>query len=161
MGENGVDLAEHDGKTARWAFRRAAGAALLAVALASPGCSEATVSGPSAVGNNVPLTVETFSGTLPVGEFRFYSFTVPTAGITTLTLLSLTEAGVPSTAFVQLALGVPRGVDCAVIDARNATPGVVGQVVLTPDPGVYCARISDAGNLTAPVEFSMNVARPR
>jgi hypothetical protein len=137
------------------------GIVVVGIALAGPGCAEATVSGPTAVGNNVTLTVETFSGTLPVGGSRFYSFTVPQTGSTTATLLSLKQDGVDSTAIVLIGLGAPRGTECLLIDGRQVSVDVVAQVSLSPDPGIYCARISDAGNLTGPVEFSINIVRPR
>ena len=43
----------------------------------------------------------------------------------------------------------------------QVTTGVAPQVSLSPDPGVYCARIADAGNLTGPVDFSINIVHPR
>ena len=137
------------------------GIVVIGTALAGPACTDATVSGPTAVGNNVTQTVETFSGTLPVGGFRFYSFTVPRTGQTSVTLLSLKENGVDSTVFVTLGLGAPRGTDCLNIDALQVTPGVSPQVSLQPEPGIYCARIADAGNLTGPADFSINIVRPR
>ena len=48
-------------------MRRVLGIVVLGIAMAGPACAEATVSGPTAIGNNVTLTTETFSGTLPVG----------------------------------------------------------------------------------------------
>jgi hypothetical protein len=109
----------------------------------------------------VTVTVETFSGTLPVGGSRFYSFTVPQPGMTTATLLSLKQDGVDSTALVLIGLGAPRGTECLLLDGRQVAADVVPQVSLTPDPGIYCARISDAGNLTGPVDFSINIVHPR
>ena len=142
-------------------MRRTLGIVVIGAALAGPACADATVSGPTAVGNNVTQTVETFSGTLPVGGFRFYSFTVPRTGQVSVTLLSLKENGVDSTVFVILGLGGPRGTDCLNIDAQQVRPGVSPQVSLQPEPGIYCARIADAGNLTGPADFSINIVRPR
>jgi hypothetical protein len=137
------------------------GIVVIGLALAGPACAEATVAGPTAVGNNVTLTTEVFSGSLPVGGFRFYSFTVPQTGLTSVTLLSLTENGAASTATVFLGLGAPRGTECLLIDGQQVSPGVAAQVSLSPSPGVYCARIADAGNLTGPADFSINIVRPR
>lgn len=137
------------------------GLVVVGMALSGAACAEATVSGPTAIGNNVTLTVETFSGTLPVGGSRFYSFTVPQSGLTTVTLVSLKQDGVNSNTIVLVGLGAPRGTECLLIDGRQVTADVVAQVSLTPDPGVYCARISDAGNLTGPADFSINIVRPR
>jgi hypothetical protein len=137
------------------------GIVVVGMALAGTACAEATVSGPTAIGNNVTLTVETFSGTLPVGGSRFYSFTVPQTGLTTATLVSLRQDGVDSSAIVLIGLGAPRGTECLLIDGRQVAADVVAQVSLSPDPGIYCARISDAGSLTGPVDFSINIVRPR
>lgn len=137
------------------------GIVVVGMALSGTACAEATVAGPTAIGNNVTLTVETFSGSLPVGGSRFYSFTVPQSGLTTVTLVSLKQDGANSNTIVLVGLGAPRGTECLLIDGRQVTADVVAQVSLTPEPGVYCARISDAGNLTGPVDFSINIVRPR
>ena len=142
-------------------MRRVLGIVVLGIAMAGPACAEATVSGPTAIGNNVTLTTETFSGTLPVGGSRFYSFTVPQTGLTSVTLVSLKQNGEDSSVIVLIGLGAPRGTECLLLDGLQVTTGVSPQVSLTPDPGVYCARISDAGNLTGPVDFSINIVRPR
>jgi hypothetical protein len=134
---------------------------VIGVTLAGPACTEATVAGPSQLGNNAPFTVETFSGTLAVGGSRFYSFNVPRTGFTGVTLLSLKQNGAETTETVILGVGVPRGVDCPSLDARNTGVGVTPQVSFTPDAGIYCVRIGDAGTLTAPVDFSINISRPR
>ena len=142
-------------------MRSVLGIVMIGMALAGPACAEATVAGPTAIGNNATLTTETFSGTLPVGGSRFYSFTVPQIGSTTATLLSLKQNGEDISVFVILGLGAPRGTDCLLLDGRQVTTGVAPQVSLSPDPGVYCARIADAGNLTGPVDFSINIVHPR
>jgi hypothetical protein len=141
--------------------RAASAAVALMLGLAASSCSEASATGPTAIGNNATMTVETFSGTLPLTGFRFFSFAVPHAGATTLILLSLTENGAPSTATVQIGLGVPRGTDCALTDAAMVNPNVTGQVASLYQPSIYCARIGDTGNLKAPANFSINIIHPR
>lgn len=142
-------------------MRSVLGIVVIGIAMAGPACAEATVSGPTAIGNNVTLTTETFSGTLPVGGSRFYSFTVPQTGSTSVTLLSLKQNGADTSVIVLIGLGAPRATECLLLDGLQVTAGVSPQVTLSPDPGVYCARISDAGNLTGPVEFSINIVHPR
>lgn len=142
-------------------MRGVLGIVVIGLALAGPACAEATVSGPTAIGNNVTLTTETFTGTLPVGGSRFYSFTVPQTGLTSVTLLSLKQGGVETGTLVLLGLGAPRGTECLLIDGLQTAAGVTAQVALTPEPGVYCTRIADAGNLTGPADFSINIVRPR
>ena len=149
------------GKT-RFKSSRAAGAAVaLLLGLSASSCSEASATGPTAIGNNATMTTESFSGTLPLNGFRFFSFAVPHTGATTLILLSLTENGVASTNTVQIGLGVPRGTDCSLTDAAMVNPGVVGQVASLYEPAIYCARIGDTGNLKAQAEFSINIIHPR
>ncbi len=130
-------------------------------ASAGVACSEASVSSPTALGTNLPEAVEVFTGTLPLQGVLFYSFTVTKTGAASIILLGLTENGAPSTAAVQIAIGVPRGSDCPAIQTAITGPGVVPQVGITADPAIYCARIADVGNLQGPAQFAINIIRPR
>jgi hypothetical protein len=130
-------------------------------ACAGPACTEASVSSPTALGTNLPVAVEVFTGTLPVNGVRFYSFTVSKTGSASVVLLSLTENGEPSSAAVQIGIGAPRGIDCLATQTATIGPGAVAQVGITADPAVYCARIADVGNLQAPAQFAINIIRPR
>jgi hypothetical protein len=142
-------------------MRGVLGSVLVGMTLFGASCAEATVSGPSAVGNNASLTIQTFEGALPLGAFRFYSFTVLRPGLISVTLLGLKQGGADTTTPVLLGLGSPRGTDCAPIDARLTAADVVPQLTLQSNPGVYCARISDSGQLAGPVDFSINIVYPR
>lgn len=107
------------------------------------------------------VTVESFSGSLPLLGFRFYSFTMPRAGSVSVTLLSLREGTEPSTATIGIGLGVPRGTDCALSNTVNTGVGTSPQLtVATEAGGVLCVRVYDTGTLTAPVDFSLNITRP-
>jgi hypothetical protein len=107
------------------------------------------------------VTVESFSGSLPLLGFKFYSFTTPRAGTVELTLLSLREGTEPSTATIGIGLGVPRGMDCALSSTVQTGTGAVPQLsVATEAGGVLCVRVFDSGTLTAPVTFSVNITRP-
>ena len=68
------------------------------------------------------VTVETFIGTLPVEGSRFYSFTVPQDGLVSLTLLELAENGAPSSALVNIGIGIPQGTGCSVVGFRPDLP---------------------------------------
>jgi hypothetical protein len=116
---------------------------------------------PSDPGATQPVVVEAFNGTLAVGGSSFYSFTVTTTGNVSLLLHQLTEAGAPSTAIVTMGLGVPRATDCTATSVVGITAGGSPQLATSVTPAVYCARISDPGNLTAPVTFAINIIRPR
>ena len=104
---------------------------------------------------------ESFSGSLAVLGFRFYSFNVPTRGNVDVTLLSLTEGGAASSAAVLLTVGVPRGTDCIGTNSIGASAGATPQLGVALDPGIYCVRIADNGTLTAPVNFSITITRPQ
>ena len=107
-----------------------------------------------------PTTTEEFSGTLPVGGFKFYSFTTSTNGTINVTLTSVSGQFVPSTVTLGLGLGQPSGTDCTATTSVNTAAGTTAQVTGTYAPGVYCARVADVGNLFAPATFTISVAYP-
>ncbi len=104
---------------------------------------------------------ESFSGHLPLLSSRFYSFTMPQTGRVALTLLSLTAGGDPSSDQIGIGVGVPRGFDCIVSNTAVTGVGVTPQLQLELDPGVYCAAVFDNSTLSQPVDFSLNITRPR
>ena len=108
-----------------------------------------------------PIVVESFTGTIGLLGSAFYSFTVPVTGNVSLLLHQLSEAGAASTAIMGLGLGVPRGTDCTVTSPAATGPGATAQVTSSVPAGVYCVRITDLGNLTAPATFAINIIRPR
>jgi hypothetical protein len=135
---------------------------LLAVLLLAGACDQTEApAAPSSPGATQPIIVESFTGTLPVTGSRFYSFTVPVNGNVSLLLHTLTENGTASTAQVTIGLGFPRGTDCTLTDLVNAVPGGSPQLIAPVSPAVYCARISDPGNLTSTATFGLNIIRPR
>jgi hypothetical protein len=90
---------------------------------------------------------------LSVGGSRFYSFTVVQNGIINLTLTSL-GPGLPGDVAIELSLGQPAGTGCSASSTVTATldtaaPHLTG----TFPPGVYCARVTDTGNLSAAAQF--------
>ena len=107
-----------------------------------------------------PTATERFNGVLPVGGVRFYSFSVSVYGTVNITLLSVSEARIPSTAMLGLAIGSPSGTGCtvgsAVTVAADSTPQLTGAYI----PGVYCARIYDVGNLSTPATFDISIDHP-
>lgn len=103
--------------------------------------------------------VEKYVGTLGVGAFGFYSFTVPTFGKVELTLNAVNGPDGSEVA-LGLGLGAPRGRDCSTSTNTNAPPGTTAQLTATFDPGIYCARVSDVGNLSAAATFDISIAHP-
>lgn len=135
---------------------------LLLVILLSGACDKTeTPVAPSDPSFTQPIAVESFTGTLAVGGSSFYSFTVSQSGHVSLLLHQLTEGGVASTAQVTLGLGVPRATDCTVVNVAGVVAGATPQIIDSVTPAVYCARISDPGNLTGPAAFAVNIIRPR
>jgi hypothetical protein len=105
---------------------------------------------------------EVFSGTLPVQGSSFYSFTVTTSGQVSITLASLvaTQPGPALNAVLDLGVGTPLGTDCSVTNGVPAAPGLTAQLVNTLTPAIYCTRLSDPGNLAAPVNFTVRIVHP-
>ena len=107
------------------------------------------------------IAAESFRGTLPVGGSIFYSFTSPNDGPISLTLLELTVDGVASDVQVSVSLGRPAGTGCSAGTAILATAGSVAQISGDYGYGVYCALISDPGNLTAAARFNLNITHTK
>lgn len=125
------------------------------------GCGEAdTPTSPTADANAPQIVL--FTGRLPVGGSRFYSFTVSEAGTASLMLASLArDANGPALpASVALGLGVPRGIDCATTSSVTTGAALTVQISVDLQPGIYCARIADIGALTEPVAFAVRIAFP-
>jgi hypothetical protein len=132
---------------------------LALVGLASA-CDE-TVATPANPSFTQAVVHESFSGHLPLLSSSFYSFTVPQTGRVALTLLSLTVAGAPVSEQIGIGVGVPRGLDCIVTQTAITGPGATPQLQTELDPNVYCAVVFDNQTLTQPVDFSLNITRPR
>jgi hypothetical protein len=67
---------------------------------------------------------------------------------------------VPSTVMLAVGLGQPSGTDCVTTTSVNTAAGSTAQVTGNFDPAVYCAKVSDIGNLYAPASFSVSIAYP-
>jgi hypothetical protein len=107
------------------------------------------------------VTVETFTGTLPLKGSAFYSFSVTERGTTYLSLISLKEAGVASTVKVTIGLGTPRGTSCSSSNVLTVQADGSLQLTGTTDRGVHCAIVLDGGNLTSDATFTLNIVHPR
>jgi len=108
-----------------------------------------------------PTVTEAFTGTLPVGGFKFYSFNIAVNGTVNVTLQSVSGTNVPSTIQLGLGIGQPAGNDCAA--TVNATAGssfAAPQATGTFGPGVFCVRVYDVGNLANTATFQISIAHP-
>jgi hypothetical protein len=125
------------------------------------GCSPL---GPTTTPEQLPnpaVTVENFSGSLPLKGFAFYSFSVVEPGTTYLSLISLKEAGADVDVFVTIALGRPRGTSCTTTSVLPVKADGSLQLTGTTERGVHCAAIFDSGNLTKDATFSLNIVHPK
>jgi hypothetical protein len=107
-----------------------------------------------------PTTTETFNGTLPVGGFKFYSFAIAQNGTVNVALVSVTGDGVPATVTLALGLGHPAGTDCNATSVNTTVASTPPQITGTYAPGVWCVRLADLGNLSAPATFAITIAHP-
>ena len=142
--------------------------AVLGVMLFCGACSHNSTTEPSSTTTTTtttavaaPTVTESFTGSLPVGGFKFYTFNIAANGTVNVTLNSVTGAGVPSTVQVGLGIGQPSGIDCAATvtvtaGANFAKPQQTG----TFGPGTFCVRVFDVGNLFGPAAFSVTIAHP-
>jgi hypothetical protein len=135
------------------------GALVAALAACTLACESEPATAPS--GTGAPVT-ETFIGTLqPSGE-AFYSFSVPKAGVVSLTLISMTGASIPADALFPIGIGTPVGQFCSAGVDAAASPGLTPQYSTTKAVGVYCVKISDNNALLgAPASFALNITHPR
>jgi hypothetical protein len=129
--------------------------------ISAAGCSPLGPTSSPEVLPNTNLTVENFSGTLPVKGSAFYSFSVTERGTTYLSLISLTESGVDSTVKVTIGLGFPRGTTCSTSNILSVVADGSLSVTDTTERGVHCAIIFDPGNLTSTATFSLNITHPK
>jgi hypothetical protein len=135
-------------------MRAAVACALFAaISLAAPACS----------GNGsgtLPSTVtETFSGTVPVGGSDYHDFTVNSEGAVNVTL---TTAGPPSDVVMGLAVGLPTGTSCAPLEdaSIHTAAGTSIQLPGLVTASTMCVVVSDIGNDTAAVNYTVTVAHP-
>jgi hypothetical protein len=137
---------------------------LLLTLLTACGCSGDTPTSPTTPATTVtaasPIYSEDFVGTVPVSGAIFYSFTVSQYGTVNVSLTSVSGQFVPSTVTLGLALGKPDAESCTPSNSISTPPGAGPQLTGTYEPGVYCVKVSDVGNLYAAATFAVTIAFP-
>jgi hypothetical protein len=125
------------------------------------GCGDSNPTAPSTPPTVAPPSLtENFRGALAPGASKFYSFSVGSNGTVNITLTTLTENGVDSAAQVALSLGAPAGIVCSANNTVTINAGSTPHITGTYGPGVYCAMITDVGNLSTPSTFTISIAHP-
>lgn len=146
------------------AVRRYSCTALLLLALGAAACGKDTPTTPTATTTTQtaaePTNSVDFNGTVPVTGSTFYSFSVSQYGTVNLTLTSVGGAVVPTTVTLGMGLGVPDGTDCVTSTTVNTRSGTTAQLTAIFNPGVYCAKVYDVGNLFGPASVSVTIAYP-
>ena len=125
--------------------------AFIGVACDNSGGSSAT--SPTAV----PLTTETFTGSVDPGGSDFHPFTVAQTGEIDITL---TAAGPPATIFMGLGVGTPVGTTCQLLPNGSTViqAGAAAQLSGTAAAGTFCVAVFDVGNQSATITYSLTVA---
>lgn len=133
------------------------------------GCSEPELTSPTSPTTTAttttaaaaaPTVTETFNATVPVGGYTFYSFTVTVYGTVNVTLNAVQGQFVPATVMLGIGLGTPSGEDCVTTGSVTTASGTAVHVTQVLNPGVYCARVHDIGNLFAPATVNVTIAYP-
>ena len=131
-------------------------ALLLALALATAACKKDDApTTPSA-----PTTkTDTFTGTVQVKSSVNHTFTVENSGQVSVTL---TAASPPSTIVMGISVGTPANGACGPIQGASTTTaaGATAQLTGVVSPGMLCVAISDVGNQTAAVTYTVTVTHP-
>ena len=137
-------------------------AALAVVALGSASCTGSSTPAVATTTTTTPTvtrTTDTFSGTVPVRGSAFNNFTIAATGLVEVTL---TAAGPPSTITMGLGVGTQSGSSCAVLSGGsvNTPAGSAVQLSGTSSAGALCVKISDIGNQTSAVSYTVTVTHP-
>jgi hypothetical protein len=124
----------------------------LLLALAVAGCgSDSTPTAPS---EPAPVLVsESFSGTLTVNGLQAHVFTATRAGTASVQLTALSDPG----ATFALSLGTWNGAACQIVIANPAAVLNTAVTGTAQVAGQFCALLNDAGKLTAPVDYTVDV----
>jgi hypothetical protein len=129
----------------------------LVLGLMGAGCDN---SGSDTVPSSVPLTTDTFSGSVDPGGLAYHRFTVSRQGEVDITL---TAAGPPATITMGLAVGVPSATTCELSISGGNVPAQAGttpQLVGTAAAGELCVAVYDIGNQSVAVNYTVTVAHP-
>jgi hypothetical protein len=133
---------------------------LLVMAALSLGCDNSSNSG-TTTAPTVPLTNQTFTGSIDVGGSSSNTFVAAQAGEVDVTVSALAP---PSNIIVGLSIGIPSTVDptSCLVQSGAAPTQVSASNVLSGSlaAGTWCVKLSDLGYMSAPVNYTIIVAHP-
>lgn len=138
---------------------------LVLTLLTTSGCSDDTPTSPTSTDTSTstaaaPTFTEEFASTVPVTGSAFYSFTVTTYGTVNVSLTSVSGQYVPSTVTMGLGIGKPDAETCTTTTSVSTPAGAGPQLSAVQEPGVYCVKVSDVGNLYSAANFAVTIAYP-
>ena len=103
-------------------------------------------------------TTDTFNGTLAPNGSLVFTFSVATAGSVAITLTTVSPA---TTGPLGLGVGPSTNGNCTI---ANSTSGAIAagspQLSATENPGNYCVKVSDSGNLMTASTVNVTVTHP-
>jgi hypothetical protein len=126
---------------------------LLCVVVGTAACDNGTPIAVVTPGN--PVT-DTFPGTLTVNGATTYQFSSTGRGTVTATLTSVS----PDTAVIGVSIGTWNGLSCQLVQVNDQTTQGAGVSAAASGVGTLCLRVYDAGKLTEPVTYSVDVSHP-
>jgi hypothetical protein len=134
---------------------------VIALALASglsvAACNPFDLSPSDPSSSSAPGT-DTFSGSLSQGGSLTFTYTVATAGTVSVTLTAVTPS---TTSALGLGMGPSSGGTCTLTNSTSAAiAGSAPQLSATENPGSYCVKVSDLGNLATTSSITITVAHP-
>jgi hypothetical protein len=101
---------------------------------------------------------ETWASLLTPAGTATRTFIATAPGVASIRIDSLSGSSAP----VDFALGIPNtdGRGCYFTRAIRTPAGSGSEISLPVDPGLYCVRIADTGQLTANTNFSITIGHP-
>ena len=136
---------------------------LVLLAVSAMGCNTQTADNSTTTTTPTPTAPsqnEVFSGTLVPQGTNVHNFNVAAVGTLTVTL---TAAGPPATIFIAIGVGSPTttatGTTCSLIvtnTVQASAASVISGTVTAPGP--FCLQVSDVGNLTSNITYSVLVS---
>jgi hypothetical protein len=123
--------------------------------LAAAGCDSGTdLTTPTVPGTT---TTETFPGSLTVNGAVTWQFASSSRGSVSATL---TSVGPDSAAVIGFGIGTWNGSSCQILIANDAATQGANVLGTVSGVGNLCLRVYDAGKLTAPATYSVDVTHP-